>query len=119
MLKFLTVVLLTLFTMSSIAEDKYDEMINKGLLCSPKKMVFDKLDREVWVPAIRSKNLNGFMTYIFFKETDDRFGKVGRMRIYEVDKTDTIACLISESEKIQWNGSFWDTFILRSDGLYI
>ena len=119
MLKFLTVVLLTLFTMSSIAEDKYDEMINKGLLCSPKKMVFDKLDREVWVPAIRSKNLNGFMTYIFFKETDDRIGRVGIARIYEVDPTDMIACFVSEGRRIQWNDSFWNTFILKEDGLYI
>ena len=61
----------------------------------------------------------GFVTYIFFKETDDTIGKVGRARIYEVDPNRQIACFISEGERIQWNGSFWDTFILKPDGLYI
>ena len=62
---------------------------------------------------------SGFVTYIFFKETDDTVGKVGYARIYEVDPNKQIACFISEGKRIQWNDSFWDNFLLKPDGLYI
>ena len=118
MLKFLTVVFLTFFT-TSIVSEEYGTMINKGVLCNPKSLVFNKLDREGWIPAIRMSQDSGFVTYIFFKETDDTVGKVGRARIYEVDPNRQVACFISEGKRIQWNGSFWDKFILKEDGLYI
>ena len=54
-------------------------MINKGVLCNPKPLVFKKLDREGWVPAIRMSQDSGFVTYVFFKETDDTIGKVGNL----------------------------------------
>ena len=73
MLKYLTIVFLTLFTTATVSEE-YETMINKGLLCSPKANVFGKLDIDGWVPTIRMTQDNGFMTYIFFKETDDRIG---------------------------------------------
>ena len=118
MLKYLTIVFLTLFTTATVSEE-YETMINKGLLCSPKANVFGKLDIDGWVPTIRMTQDNGFMTYIFFKETDDTVGKVGYARIYEVDPNKQIACFISEGKRIQWNGSFWDNFLLKPDGLYI
>ena len=118
MLKYLTIVFLTLFTTATVSEE-YEAMINKGLLCSPKANVFGKLEIDGWVPAIRMTQDSGFMTYIFFRETDDRIGRVGIARIYEVDPSDKIACFISEGSGIQWNGSFWDTFILKPDGMYI
>ena len=49
----------------------------------------------------------------------DYQGKVGKARIYEVDPNRQIACFISEGKRIQWNGSFWDNFLLKPDGLYI
>ena len=118
MLKYLTIVFLTLFTTATVSEE-YETMINKGLLCSPKANVFGKLDIDGWVPAIRMKQDNGFMTYIFFKETDVTVGKVGYARLYEVYPNKQIACFVSEGRRIQWNESFWDTFILKEDGLYI
>ena len=118
MLKFLTIVFLTLFTTATVSEE-YGTMINKGVLCNPKPLVFKKLDREGWVPAIRMTQDSGFVTYIFFKETYDTIGKVGKARIYEVEPNRQVACFISEGKRIQWNGSFWDTFILKEDGLYI
>ena len=118
MLKYLTIIFLTLFTTATVSEE-YETMINKGLLCSPKTNVFGKLDIDGWVPAIRMSQDNGSMTYIFFKETDDRIGRVGIARIYEVDPNDKIACFVSEGRRIQWNDSFWNTFILKEDGLYI
>ena len=118
MLKYLTIVFLTLFTTATVSEE-YVTMINKGVLCNPKPLVFKKLDREGWGPAIRMTQDTGFMTYIFFKETDDRIGRVGIARIYEVDPNDKIACFDSEGRRIQWNDSFWNTFILKEDGLYI
>ena len=118
MFKLLTIVFLTLFTTATVSEE-YETMINKGLLCSPKTNVFGKLDIDGWVPAIRMTQDSGFVTYIFFKETDDTIGKVGIARIYEVDPNRQIACFISEGKRIQWNGSFWDNFLLKPDGLYI
>ena len=44
MFKLLTVVFLTLFTMSSIAEDKYDFMVDKSLLCSPKEVIIKQME---------------------------------------------------------------------------
>ena len=118
MLKYLTIVFLTLFTTATVSEE-YETMINKGLLCSPKSNVFGKWDIDGWVPAIRMTQDSGFTNCLLFTETDDRIGSVGIARIYEVDPNDKVACFISEGRRIQWNDSLWNNFIMKEDGLYI
>ena len=70
MLKFLTIVFLTLFATATVSEE-YGTMINKGVLCNPKSLVFNKLDREGWIPSVRMSQDSGFVTYIFFKTDND------------------------------------------------
>ena len=77
------------------------------------------------MPAIFVHFIHGYLIYglkggIFGMLPDLlSFGRVGIARIYEVDPNRQVACFISEGKRIQWNGSFWDTFILKEDGLYI
>ena len=115
MFKLLTIVFLTVFAISSIADDKYDFAVDKSLLCISKQEMFDRMDRDYWIPVIRTKQEDsGFTTYIYFKEDDVRPGKVNNMIIFEVDPTETSACLITKGEEgtIQFNGSFWNKFYL-------
>ena len=127
MFKLLTIVFLTVFSVSSIAEEKYDFAVDKSLLCLPKQEMFDRLDKEYWIPVIRTKQEDsGFTTYIYFKEDDVRPGMVNNMIIFEVDPTETSACVLTKGEQgtIQFNGSFWNKFYLtpmmnKNDGVDI
>tara|TARA_B100001113_G_scaffold351925_1_gene352114 strand:- start:200 stop:583 length:384 start_codon:yes stop_codon:yes gene_type:complete len=127
MFKLLTIVFLTVFSVSSIAEEKYDFAVDKSLLCLPKQEMFDRLDKEYWIPVIRTKQEDsGFTTYIYFQEDDARPGKVNNMIIFEVDPTETSACVLTKGEQgtIQFNGSFWNKFYLtpmmnKNDGVDI
>ena len=115
MFKLLTIVFLAVFSVSSIAEEKYDFAVDKSLLCVPKQEMFDRMDRNYWIPVIRVKSEGSdFMTYIYFKEDDVVPGRVKNMIIFEVDPTETSACLITKGEEgtIQFNGSFWNKFYL-------
>ena len=115
MFKILTIVFLTVFSISSIAEEKYDFAVDKSLLCIPKQEMFDRMDRNYWIPVIRVKSEGSdFMTYIYFKEDDVVPGRVKNMIIFEVDPTETSACVITKGEEgtIQFNGSFWNKFYL-------
>ena len=115
MFKLLTIVFLAVFSVSSIAEEKYDFAVDKSLLCVPKQEMFDRMDRNYWIPVIRIKSEGSdFMTYIYFKEDDVVPGRVKNMIIFEVDPTETSACLITKGEEgtIQFNGSFWNKFYL-------
>ena len=115
MFKLLTIVFLAVFSVSSIAEEKYDFAVDKSLLCIPKQEMFDRMDRNYWIPVIRVKSEGSdFMTYIYFKEDDVVPGRVKNMIIFEVDPTETSACLITKGEEgtIQFNGSFWNKFYL-------
>ena len=115
MFKLLTIVFLTVFTVSSIADDKYDFAVDKSLLCISKQERFDRMDKNYWVPVIRMKQqYSGFVTYIYFQEDDVRPGKVKNMIIFEVDPTETSACVITKGEEgtIEFNGSFWNKFYL-------
>ena len=115
MFKLLTIVFLAVFSVSSIAEEKYDFAVDKSLLCVPKQEMFDRTDRNYWIPVIRVKSEGSdFMTYIYFKEDDVVPGRVKNMIIFEVDPTETSACLITKGEEgtIQFNGSFWNKFYL-------
>ena len=115
MFKLLTIVFLTVFTVSSIADDKYDFAVDKSLLCISKQEMFDRMDKNYWVPVIRMKQQDsGFVTYIYFQEDDVVPGKVKNMIIFEVDPTETSACLITKGEEgtIEFNGSFWNKFYL-------
>ena len=127
MFKLLTIVFLTVFSISSIAEEKYDFAVDKSLLCVPKQEMFDRMDRNYWIPVIRVKSEGSdFMTYIYFKEDDVVPGKVKNMIIFEVDPTETSACVLTKGEEgtIQFNGSFWNKFYLtpmlnKSNGIDI
>ena len=115
MFKLLTIVFLTVFAVSSIADDKYDFAVDKSLLCISKQEMFDRMDRDYWIPVIRTKQEDsGFTTYIYFKEDTVVPGKVTNMIIFEVDPTETSACVITKGEEgtIQFNGSFWNKFYL-------
>ena len=115
MFKLLTIAFLTVFAVSSIADDKYDFAVDKSLLCIPKQEMLDRMERDYWIPVIRTKQEDsGFTTYIYFKEDDVRPGKVNNMIIFEVDPTETSACLVTKGEEgtIQFNGSFWNKFYL-------
>jgi len=115
MFKLLTIVFLTVFSISSIAEEKYDFAVDKSLLCIPKQEMFDRMDRNYWIPVIRVKSEGSdFMTYIYFKEDDVVPGRVKNMIIFEVDPTETSACVITKGEEgtIEFNGSFWNKFYL-------
>jgi len=115
MFKLLTIVFLTVFTVSSIADDKYDFAVDKSLLCISKQEMFDRMDKNYWVPVIRMKQQDsGFVTYIYFQEDDVVPGKIKNMIIFEVDPTETSACLITKGEEgtIEFNGSFWNKFYL-------
>jgi len=115
MFKLLTIVFLTVLSVSSIAEEKYDFAVDKSLLCISKQEMFDRMDKNYWVPVIRMKQQDsGFVTYIYFQEDDVVPGKIKNMIIFEVDPTETSACLITKGEEgtIEFNGSFWNKFYL-------
>ena len=84
MFKLLTIAFLTVFAVSSIADDKYDFAVDKSLLCISKQEMFDRMDRDDWIPVFRTKQEgSGFTTYIYFQEDDVVPGKVKNMIIFE------------------------------------
>ena len=127
MFRLLTIVFLTVFAVSSIADDKYDFAVDKSLLCVSKQEMFSRMERDYWTPVIRVKSEGSeFTTYIYFKEDDVQSGRVVNMIIFEVDPTETSACLITKGERgtIQFNGNFWNKFYLtpmmnKKDGVDI
>jgi len=126
MFKLLTIVFLTVFSVSSIAEEKYDFAVDKSLLCIPKQEMIDRMDSTYWVPVIRIKQESGFVTYIYFREDDMKAGAVSNMIIFEVDPTETSACVLTKGVEgtIEFNGSFWNKFYLtpmlnKSNGIDI
>jgi len=126
MFKLLTIVFLTVFSVSSIAEEKYDFAVDKSLLCIPKQEMIDRMDNTYWVPVIRIKQDSGFTTYIYFREDDMKAGAVSNMIIFEVDPTETSACVLTKGVEgtIEFNGSFWNKFYLtpmlnKSNGIDI
>ena len=126
MFKLLTIVFLTVFSVSSIAEEKYDFAVDKSLLCIPKQEMIDRMDNTYWVPVIRIKQDSGFVTYIYFREDDMKAGAVSNMIIFEVDPTETSACVLTKGVEgtIEFNGSFWNKFYLtpmlnKSNGIDI
>lgn len=126
MFKLLTIVFLTVFSVSSIAEEKYDFAVDKSLLCIPKQEMIDRMDSTYWVPVIRIKQDSGFTTYIYFREDDMKAGAVSNMIIFEVDPTETSACVLTKGVEgtIEFNGSFWNKFYLtpmlnKSNGIDI
>ena len=114
MFKLLTIVFLTVFSVSSIAEEKYDFAVDKSLLCIPKQEMIDRMDSTYWVPVIRIKQDSGFTTYIYFREDDMKAGAVSNMIIFEVDPSETSACVLTKGVEgtIEFNGSFWNKFYL-------
>ena len=114
MFKLLTVVFLTLFTLSSIAEDKYDFMVDQGLLCSPKEVIIKQMEEENWVAVIRIEQPSkGWWTYVYFQEDKYIPGRVKRMKIFEFEPTGNTACLLSENNgSVQFNSKFWNDFFL-------
>jgi hypothetical protein len=126
MFKLLTIVFLTVFSVSSIAEEKYDFAVDKSLLCIPKQEMIDRMNNTYWVPVIRIKQESGFVTYIYFREDDMKAGAVSNMIIFEVDPSETSACVLTKGVEgtIEFNGSFWNKFYLtpmlnKSNGIDI
>ena len=114
MFKLLTIVFLTVLSVSSIAEEKYDFAVDKSLLCISKQEMLDRMSRNYWVPVIRTKQKSGFTTYIYFKEDDTKPGAVNNIIIFEIDPTETSACVLTMGKEgtIEFNGSFWNEFYL-------
>jgi hypothetical protein len=84
------------------------------------------MDSTYWVPVIRIKQESGFVTYIYFREDDMKAGAVSNMIIFEVDPTETSACVLTKGVEgtIEFNGSFWNKFYLtpmlnKSNGIDI
>tara|TARA_E500000178_G_C16722207_1_gene617711 strand:+ start:346 stop:666 length:321 start_codon:yes stop_codon:yes gene_type:complete len=100
--------------MSSIAEDKYDFMVDKGLLCSPKEVIIKQMEEENWVAVIRIEQTSkGWWTYVYFQEDKYIPGRVKRMKIFEFEPTGNTACLLSENNgSVQFNSKFWNDFFL-------
>jgi len=115
MFKLLTIVFLTVFSISSIAEEKYDFAVDKSLLCISKQEMLDRMNQDYWVPVIRIKQKgSGFTTYIYFLEDRMKAGAISNMIIFEIDPTETSACVLTMGEErtIEFNGSFWNKFYL-------
>jgi len=126
MFKLLTIVFLTVFSVSCIAEEKYDFAVDKSLLFISKEEMLDRMSKNYWVPVIRTKQERGFTTYIYFKEDDMKPGAVNNIIIFEIDPTETSACVLTMGKEgtIEFNGSFWNEFYLtpmlnRSNGVDI
>ena len=114
MFKLLTVAFLTLFTVSTYAIDKYDFFVDKGLPCSDRKVIEQKLYEDGWVATIKiEQESKGWWTYIYFKEDYKVPGRVESMMIFEFEPSGNTACLLSKSGSSVWfNQSFWNNFFL-------
>ena len=85
-------------------DGKYAMMIDKGILCDKKGLIFNRYHSNGYVSAIRGKSKSGFDTYILIRSKfrDGRY-LLNEMVILEIDETNSIACVVSENTNTEYN----------------
>jgi hypothetical protein len=85
-------------------DGKYAMMINKGILCDMKGIVFGRYHSKGYVSAFRGVNESGLDTYILLRSKfrDGRY-LMNEMVILEIDEPNNVACVISENNRAEYN----------------
>ena len=85
-------------------DGKYAIMIDKGILCDKKGLIFNRYHSNGYVSAIRGKSKSGFDTYILIRSKfrDGRY-LLNEMVILEIDEPNGIACVVSENTNTEYN----------------
>ena len=85
-------------------DGKYAIMIDKGILCDKKGLIFNRYHSNGYVSAIRGKSKSGFDTYILIRSKfrDGRY-LLNEMVILEIDEPNGVACVVSENTNTEYN----------------
>ena len=85
-------------------DGKYALMLDKGVLCDKKGLIFNRYHSKGYVSALRGLSKSGFETYILLRSQyrDGRF-YMNDMVILEIDNQSSIACVISENTNAEYN----------------
>ena len=85
-------------------DGKYAMMINKGILCDMKGIVFGRYHSKGYVSAFRGVNESGLNTYILLRSKfrDGRY-LMNEIVILEIDEPNNVACVISENNRAEYN----------------
>ena len=85
-------------------DGKFAMMINKGILCDKKGLIFNRYFSIGYVSAFRGINKSGFETYILLRSgfREGRFF-MNEMVILEIDTQNSIACVVSENTNAEYN----------------
>lgn len=85
-------------------DGKYALMLDKGVLCDKKGLIFNRYHSKGYVSAFRGLSKSGFETYILLRSQykDGRYW-MNEMVILEIDNQSSIACVISENTNAEYN----------------
>lgn len=85
-------------------DGKFAIMIDKGVLCDKKGLIFNRYHSRGFVSAFRGISKSGFETYILLRSgfRDGRYW-MNEMIILEIDNQSNIACVISENTNSEYN----------------
>ena len=85
-------------------DGKFAIMIDKGVLCDKKGLIFNRYHSRGFVSAFRGISKSGFETYILLRSgfRDGRYW-MNEMIILEIDNQSSIACVISENTNAEYN----------------
>ena len=85
-------------------DGKFAIMIDKGILCDRKGIVFARYHNKGYVSAFRGVNQSGLDPYILLR-SKFRNGRylMNEMVILEIDEPNEIACVISENRRAEYN----------------
>ena len=85
-------------------DGKFAIMIDKGVLCDKRGLIFNRYHSRGFVSAFRGISKSGFETYILLRSgyRDGRYW-MNEMIILEIDNQSNIACVISENTNAEYN----------------
>ena len=85
-------------------DGKFAMMIDKGVLCDKRGLIFNRYHSRGFVSAFRGISKSGFETYILLRSgyRDGRYW-MNEMIILEIDNQSNIACVISENTNAEYN----------------